>query len=98
MIATALKKTSEEKLTARITTRVSENVHSVLAEAATLVGATVNQFVVQSALERAKSVIEHERFVFLSSQASKKFIEALDNPPKANEQLKAAFHAHKEHF
>ena len=88
----------EEKLTARITTRVPESIHSVLSEAASLVGATVNQFVVQSALEKANSVIEHERFIVLSSQASKKFIDALENPPEANEKLKAAFRAHKEHF
>ncbi|MCK4507373.1 MAG: DUF1778 domain-containing protein [Desulfuromonadales bacterium] len=98
MTATALKKTAEEKLTSRITTRVTENVHSVLSEAATLVGSTVNQFVVQSAVEKARSVIENDRFVLLSSQASKRFIEALDNPPKANKKLKAAFHAHKEHL
>lgn len=90
--------TLEEKLTARITTRVPESVHSILSEAATLVGATVNQFVVQSALEKANSVIEHERFIFLSSQASKKFIDALDNPPEANEKLKAAFQAHKKNL
>jgi len=97
MNATALKKSSEVK-DPRITTRVSEDMHSLLAEAAALVGATVNQFVVQSAYEKAKKVIEDDRFVFLSSQASKKFIEALENPPKANDKLKAAFQAHKEHF
>lgn len=98
MSASALKNTSEEKLTARITARVPENIHSVLSEAAALVGATLNQFVVQSALERATNIIEHERFIYLSSQASKKFIDALDDPPSANAKLKAAFSAHEEHL
>ena len=82
----------------RISTRVPENVHSILSEAAALVGATVNQFVVQSALERANAVIEQERSIILTSQAARKFIAALDNPPRANEKLKAAFRAHKEQF
>ena len=53
---------------------------------------------VQSAYEKAKKVIENDRLVFLSSQASKRFIDALENPPEANDKLKAAFQAHKEHF
>jgi uncharacterized protein (DUF1778 family) len=97
MSATALKKSFDVK-DPRITTRVTEDMHTLLAEAATLVGSTINQFVVQAAYEKAKKVIEDDRFVFLSSQASKKFIEALDNPPKANDKLKTAFQAHKEHF
>jgi uncharacterized protein (DUF1778 family) len=95
MSATVLKKSVHVK-DPRITTRVTEDVHSLLTEAATLVGSTVNQFVVQSAYEKAKKVIEGDRLVFLSSQASKKFIDALENPPKANDKLKAAFQAHKE--
>ncbi len=97
MSATAQKKPFDVK-DPRITTRVTEDMHTLLAEAATLVGSTVNQFVVQSAYEKAKKVIEDNRFVSLSSQASKNFIEALDNPPKANDKLKTAFHAHKEQF
>lgn len=97
MSSSDIKKTFDVK-DPRITTRVTEDMHSLLSEAATLVGSTINQFVVQSAYEKAKKVIEHDRFVFLSSQASKKFVAALENPPKANDKLKAAFQAHKEHF
>ncbi len=82
----------------RITTRVTEDMHTLLGEAAALVGSTINQFVVQSAYEKAKKVIEDDRFVFLSSQASKKFIEALEHPPQANDKLNAAFQAHKNTF
>jgi uncharacterized protein (DUF1778 family) len=88
--------TADEKLTARITTRVPESVHSLLSEAATLVGATINQFVVQSALDRANSVIEHERLITLNAEASQRFVDALENPPAPNEKLKAAFRAHRE--
>ncbi|MBW2185651.1 MAG: DUF1778 domain-containing protein [Deltaproteobacteria bacterium] len=89
---------NEQKLVARITARVPDYVHSTLAEAAALLGATVSQFVVQSALERANDVIERERFVLLSDKTAKKFVDALENPPCANEKLKAAFRCHKDHF
>jgi len=97
MGTTTLKKFHDVK-DPRITTRVTDEMHTLLGEAAALVGSTVNQFVVQSAYEKAKKIIEDDRFVFLSSQTSKKFIEALENPPKASDKLKAAFQAHKEHL
>ena len=97
MGTTALKKRDDVR-DPRITTRVTEDMHTILSEAAALAGSTINQFVVQSAYENAKKIIENDRFLFLSSQASKKFIEALDNAPKANDKLKAAFQAHREHF
>lgn len=86
---------AEKEINTRITTRVPENVHSLLSEAASLVGSTLNQFMVQSALEKANRIIEHERFVYLADQAAKKFIDALDNPPKANDKLKEAFLTHR---
>ena len=97
MGSTTLKKIYDVK-DPRITTRVTEEMHTLFGEAAALVGSTVNQFVVQSAYEKAKKIIEDDRFVFLSSQNSKKFIEALETPPKANDKLKAAFQVHKDHF
>ena len=97
MSVTALKKSFKVK-DPRITTRVTEDMYAPLSEAAALVGSTINQFVVQSSYEKAKKVIEDDRFVFLSSQASRKFIEALEKPPQANDKLKAAFQAHKEYF
>ncbi|MEA3544682.1 MAG: DUF1778 domain-containing protein [Thermodesulfobacteriota bacterium] len=87
---------AEKERNARITTRVPENVHNLLSEAASLVGSTLNQFVVQSALEKANRIIEHERFVYLADQASKKFIDALGHPPQPNDKLKEAFRTHRE--
>lgn len=50
----------------RITTRVSQNVQGTLQHAADLVGAPLNQFIVQAALREAQRVIERERVVELS--------------------------------
>ena len=88
--------TSEAKT--RVSARVPENVHETLAEAAALVGATLNQFVVQSALEKAKEVIESERIIRLTEKDADAFFEALENPPEPNEALRAAAHRHLELF
>jgi uncharacterized protein (DUF1778 family) len=73
---------------------VPENVHETLAEAAALVGATRNQFVVQSAMEKAREVIESERILQLTKKDVEVFFEALENPPEPNEALKAAARRH----
>ena len=45
----------------RIGARVPRDVYDTLNKAAELMGATVNQFLVQSALKEAQSVIEREQ-------------------------------------
>lgn len=80
----------------RVSARVPENVHETLAEAAALVGATLNQFVVQSALQKAREVIESERIIRLTEKDADVFFEALENPPEPNEALKAAAQRHME--
>ena len=47
----------------RITARVSDKVRVTLEQAAELLGATVNQFVVQTAYEEAQRVIERESVI-----------------------------------
>lgn len=82
--------------TERISARVPAHVHQMLCRAADLTGATVNQFLVQSALERAHTVIEEDRVIQLSGESARKFFEAIENPPLPNEKLKAAFQKHRE--
>jgi uncharacterized protein (DUF1778 family) len=75
---------------------VDERVYETLTRAAALVGSTVNQFLVQSALERAQTVIEEENVIRLNAESAKKFFDAIENPPAPNEKLLAAFRAHRE--
>jgi len=82
--------------TERISARVDERVYETLTRAAALVGSTVNQFLVQSALERAQSVIEEQDILRLSAKDSERFFHAIENPPPPNEKLLAAFRAHRE--
>ena len=82
--------------TERISARVSEKVYETLTRAADVVGSTVSQFLVQSALERARTVIEEQSIIRLSEESARRFFDAIDNPPAPNEKLKAAFSAHEE--
>lgn len=74
----------------RITTRVSDSVRATLEQAAELLGATVNQFVVQTAYQEAQRVIERESVIRLSQKDARKVLFLLDNPPKPNKRLKDA--------
>ncbi|MCO5119169.1 MAG: DUF1778 domain-containing protein [Burkholderiaceae bacterium] len=74
----------------RITARVPLAVQETLEAAAGLTGATLNQFVVQSALREAERVIEQERVICLSARDSQAFVAALDRPLPPNAALRAA--------
>jgi uncharacterized protein (DUF1778 family) len=84
------------KVETRISARVPEHVYETLTRAAELRGATVNQFLVQSALDRARAVIEEENFIRLDAKTARRFFDEIENPPAPNEKLLAAFRAHKE--
>ena len=68
----------------RLTTRITDHVQEKLQAAADLVGATLNQFVVQAALEKAERVIESESTIVLTRRESLRLLELLDNPPPRN--------------
>lgn len=74
----------------RIGARVPHEVYETLNRAAELMGATVNQFLVQSALKEAEAVIEREQTIRLSRRDCEQLLSLLDNPPKPNAQLNAA--------
>jgi len=74
----------------RITARVPAQVQETLELAAAMVGATVNQFMVQTALREAERIIEQERVIRLSVRDAEMFIRALENPAPPNAKLRAA--------
>jgi uncharacterized protein (DUF1778 family) len=75
----------------RITARVSQPIAAKLQVAADLTGATLNQFLVQAAVEKADKIIEHERTILFSREDAALFIKMLDNPGQPNEALAKAF-------
>ena len=74
----------------RITARVPAEVQKTLEIAAGMVGATVNQVIVQTALREAERIIERERVIRLSERDADAVLRALDNPLRPNETLTAA--------
>jgi uncharacterized protein (DUF1778 family) len=85
-----------EESRTRITARVSDRVRDTLEQAAELLGATVNQFVVQTAYVEAQRVIERESVIRLSQKDAHKVLALLDNPPKPNKRLKDAVKVFKD--
>jgi len=79
----------------RITTRITEHVQDKLQVAADLVGATLNQFVVQAALEKAEKIIENESTIVLTRRESLRLLELIENPPPRNEKFLQAQAGHK---
>jgi uncharacterized protein (DUF1778 family) len=71
----------------RFQTRMPYNVHEKLRYAAEISGATLNQFVVQSALEKANSVLKREQVLDLTFRDAEALFEAMENPPLPNELL-----------
>ena len=84
------------KTTERLTARVPENVYATIAQAAELMGATINQFLVQAALEKASSIIEKEHTINLTMKSAEVFFEAVSNPPEPNSNLLKAINIYKE--
>ena len=74
----------------RIGARVPHEVYQLLNRAATLTGATINQFLVQSALKEAHAVIERDEVLRLSAKDWGMVLKLLDAPPKPNVRLKSA--------
>lgn len=80
----------------RVSARIPVHVQETLELAAAMVGATVNQFMVQTALREAERIIEQERVIRLSARDAEAFIQALENPPPPNAKLKAALQLYQD--
>ncbi|EIA3114474.1 DUF1778 domain-containing protein [Vibrio cholerae] len=75
----------------RITARVDVDTQDLLAKAAALAGmSSINSFVLNAAIEKAKQVIEREQALKLSQADAVLLMEALDNPAVVNAKLELA--------
>jgi uncharacterized protein (DUF1778 family) len=79
----------------RITARVPQSVALKLQEAADLTGATLNQFLIQAALEKAEKIIDREKTISYTANDAAMLLNMLDNPPSPNAALKKAFERFK---
>lgn len=76
----------------RVTARIDASTQELLVKAAAISGiSSINSFVLNAAVEKAKLIIEREQALQLSARDAGLLMEALDRPPVANPRLKAAF-------
>ena len=80
----------------RITAHVDAETQDLLAQAAAIAGMTsINSFVLNAAIEKAKQIMERERALTLSQRDAILLAEALDAPPQANARLQQAAERYK---
>lgn len=82
----------------RVSARIPIHAYQILSRAAEISGATLNQFLVQAALEKAQMIIEKDKIINLSLRSANVFFDAIENPPKPNKKLKQAMKAYKKSF
>jgi len=83
-----------EPIDERVTTRVPTSTRSIIERAAAIYGSTINQFIIQAAVERANKVLQKMEMIKLSARDAKTFLDALANPPQPNKKLMNAVRAH----
>lgn len=81
---------------ARLEARLPSNVMAVLKRAAEIEGRTLTDFVVSVAHAAARRTIEDAEVVRLSVEDSRRFAEAILDPPEPAPALKRAFNHHRE--
>ncbi|NOX09266.1 MAG: DUF1778 domain-containing protein [Gammaproteobacteria bacterium] len=82
-----------ERKDTRLVARTSSEIQEIIQRAADYSGATLSQFLIDSAMEKARNVIERTETLHLSMAGADALFAALENPPKTNNKLlKAARH------
>jgi len=83
---------------ARLEARISPDLKRRLEYAASLRGATLTEFVIQSAQEAAARTIRENEVLTLSEEARIAFAQLLLNPPRPNRKAMAAGRRYKAQF
>jgi uncharacterized protein (DUF1778 family) len=94
-MAPASSQTAEQR-GARLEARVSAAQKSLLQRAAALSGRTLSEFVVASAQDAAKKVIQDHAAIELSRSEQIAFVTALLDPPKPSARLRRAAAAYRQ--
>ncbi len=71
----------------RLVARTSTEIQEIIQRAADYSGATLSQFLIDSAIEKARNVIEKAETLNLSMASADTLFATLENPPKANDKL-----------
>ena len=87
---------SNLKSMARLEARVAPEIKALWQKAADLEGRSLTDFVIASVQAAACQVIKQHQILKLSVEDSEIFVDALLNPPKLNDALKAAAQRYKQ--
>jgi uncharacterized protein (DUF1778 family) len=87
---------TKERKEIRLVARTSTEVQEIIQRAADYSGTTLSQFLLESAMEKARRVIEQTETLHLSMSGADALFVALENPPKANTKLLRAAQRHKD--
>ena len=85
--------TNTKRKGTRLVARTSTEIQEIIQRAADYSGTTLSQFLIESAMEKARNVIERTETLHLSMAGADALFADLESPPKANSKLlKAAKH------
>lgn len=76
--------------TERLELRISPDVKSEIETAAQLSHVSVSQFIADSAMQRAETIISEHSRIKLTEESWNAVMEALENPPAPDERLRRA--------
>lgn len=88
--------TNTERKDTRLVARTTTEIQEVIQRAADYSGATLSQFLIESAMEKARNVIERTETLHLSMAATDALFSALETPPEANTKLLNAVEHYKD--
>ncbi|MCW7760926.1 DUF1778 domain-containing protein [Photorhabdus luminescens] len=88
--------TNTERKETRLVAITSTEIQEIIQRAADYSGATLSQFLIESAMERARNVIEQTETLHLSMAGADALLAALENPPKASSKLLKASRYYKD--
>jgi uncharacterized protein (DUF1778 family) len=87
---------SAERKETRLVARTSFEIQEIIQRAADYSGASLSQFLIESAMEKARNVIERTEALHLSMAGADALFAALENPPKPNAKLLKAAKGYKD--
>lgn len=88
--------TPAERKETRLVARTSTEIREIIERAADYSGTTLSQFLIESAMERARNVIEQTQTLHLSMAGADALLAALGNPAKTNTKLLKAARRYKD--
>lgn len=80
----------------RLEARITPEQKALVRRAADLSGRSLTDFVVDTLMDQAETIIRSKQVITLTARDSEIFAQAVLNPPQPNEALRAAARRHRE--